>query len=78
MCRAPCAPSWGWGTDRCRRLLSSEGKDQEAFEHNHHNKDVFEVSAKKMQLQMKVRESIPPCKKVRDGTLLSIITENGI
>lgn len=75
VCIAPCAPAWGLGTDRCWCFLSSEAKGQEAFEHNHHNNDVFEVSAKKMRLQMKVGESILAYKKTRDGTF---VTENGL
>lgn len=75
VCIAPCAPAWGWGTDRSWCFLSSEAKGQEAFEHNHHNNDVFEVSAKKMHLQMKIGESILVYKKSRDGTS---VTENGL
>lgn len=73
-----CAPAWGWGTGHCWCLLRSEAKGQEAFEHNHHNRDVFEVSAKKVELQMKLRESILAYKTTRDGNLLSFITENGV
>lgn len=56
--QSACVFAWGWETVHCWCLLSFEAKGQEVFEYSYHNKDIFNLSATKMQFQMEVKKYV--------------------